>query len=109
MLIITPRAQAKIQEILLAQDPIPEALRIGVRGGGCSGFSYNMQFEDTKGPMDKEFIYPGDPSLTVYVDPISMMYLNGCEVDFLETLEASGFKFNNPNVTHCGCGNSFQV
>ncbi len=103
---VTPAAVAKIKELL----PVASAtaLRFGVQGGGCSGFSYSMQWENgDKGPMDKEFEFDG---LKVFVDATSLMYLEGCEVDYLETLEASGFKFNNPNVkSTCGCGSSFSA
>ena len=107
MITLTPKAVSKIKEILEAQDPKPAALRLGVIGGGCSGFSYSMQFENEKGPMDKEFEFDG---LKLIVDGTSMMYLNGTTVDYLETLEASGFKFENPNVkSTCGCGSSFSA
>lgn len=108
MLTLTPTAVKKVKEIMDAQDPKPTALRLGVRGGGCSGFQYSMQFEaEGKGPMDKSFEADG---LTVIVDATSYMYLDGCEVDYLETLDASGFKFNNPNVkSTCGCGSSFNA
>jgi iron-sulfur cluster assembly accessory protein len=100
---LTAAAVAKIKAIR----PENQALRFGVQGGGCSGFSYSMQWEIEKGPMDKEYDFEG---LKVFVDPVSIMYLDGCEVDYLETLEASGFKFNNPNVkSTCGCGSSFSA
>ena len=102
-LLITPAAVAKIKEII---GPAP-ALRVGVQGGGCSGFSYSLMVEDEVTAMDKKFNFDG---LTVVVDAVSIMYLDGCTVDYIETLEASGFKFNNPNVkTTCGCGSSFSV
>ena len=104
---LTPVAVGKVKEILESQDPKPAALRLGVRGGGCSGFNYDMQFENNMGAMDKQFEFDG---LKVWIDPISAMYLDGCEVDYLETLGASGFKFNNPSVkSTCGCGSSFNV
>ena len=107
MITLTPKAVLKVKEIMAAQDPVPTALRLGVQGGGCSGFSYSMQFDNEKGLMDKSFEFDG---LTLLVDGTSYMYLDGCEVDYLETLEASGFKFNNPNVkSTCGCGSSFSA
>ena len=107
MIIITPNAIAKIKEIMAAQTPVPPALRLGVRGGGCSGFEYAMQFENEKGAMDKEFDYDG---LKILVDATSLMYMDGCTVDYLETLESSGFKFDNPNAkSTCGCGHSFNA
>jgi len=104
---LTPGAVAKVKEIMAQQDPVPAGLRIGVVGGGCSGFSYSMQFDNSAGMMDKVFDMDG---LKVYVDATSIMYLNGCRVDYVESLEGAGFKFENPNVkSTCGCGSSFQV
>ncbi|MBO0910946.1 MAG: iron-sulfur cluster assembly accessory protein [Acidobacteria bacterium] len=104
---LTPKAVAKVKEIMDQQTPAPSGLRIGVVGGGCSGFSYSMSFENSAGMMDKVFDMDG---LKVYVDATSVMYLNGCIVDYLETLEGAGFKFENPNVkSTCGCGSSFSV
>jgi iron-sulfur cluster assembly accessory protein len=104
---LTPNAIAKVKEIMSQQNPVPTGLRVGVVGGGCSGFSYSMQFENNAGLMDKVFDMDG---LKVYVDATSVMYLNGCRVDYVETLEGAGFKFENPNVkSTCGCGSSFSV
>ena len=104
---LTPTAIIKVKEIMGQQNPVPAGLRIGVVGGGCSGFSYSMSFENAPGVMDKVYNFE---DLKVYVDATSAMYLNGCVVDFVETLEASGFKFENPNVkSTCGCGSSFSV
>ncbi len=104
---LTPNATAKVKEIMAQQNPAPAGLRVGVVGGGCSGFSYSMQFENSAGMMDKVFNFDG---LKVFVDATSVMYLNGCIVDYVETLEGAGFKFENPNVkSTCGCGSSFSV
>src|SRR6266496_4903910 len=104
---LTPTAVAKVREIMGQQNPVPAGLRVGVVGGGCSGFSYSMSFENASGLMDKVFEMDG---LKVYVDATSVMYLNGCIVDYIETLEGAGFKFENPNVkSTCGCGSSFSV
>ncbi len=104
---LTPTAIAKVKEIMGQQTPVPAGLRVGVVGGGCSGFSYSMSFENASGMMDKVFDMDG---LKVYVDATSVMYLNGCIVDYIETLEGAGFKFENPNVkSTCGCGSSFSV
>src|SRR6201993_1060363 len=104
---LTANAVTKVKEIMAQQNPVPAGLRVGVVGGGCSGFSYSMQFENSAGMMDKVFEFEG---LKVYVDATSVMYLNGCIVDFVETLEGAGFKFENPNVkSTCGCGSSFSV
>jgi iron-sulfur cluster assembly accessory protein len=104
---LTATAIGKVREIMSQQNPVPAGLRIGVVGGGCSGFSYSMSFENAAGMMDKVFNMDG---LKVYVDATSLMYLNGCVVDYVETLEGAGFKFENPNVkSTCGCGSSFSV
>ena len=104
---LTPNAIAKVKEIMAQQNPLPAGLRVGVVGGGCSGFSYSMSFENNAGMMDKVFEFEG---LKVFVDATSVMYLNGCRVDYVETLEGAGFKFENPNVkSTCGCGSSFQA
>lgn len=104
---LTDSAVSKVREIMATQDPLPAGLRIGVVGGGCSGFQYSMSFENQSGMMDKVFDFNG---LKVFVDATSLMYLNGCTVDYVETLEAAGFKFDNPAVkSTCGCGSSFNV
>jgi iron-sulfur cluster assembly accessory protein len=104
---LTDTAIAKVREIMGTQDPIPAGLRIGVVGGGCSGFQYSMSFENQAGMMDKVMRFD---DLKVFVDATSAMYLNGCVVDYVETLEAAGFKFENPTVkSTCGCGSSFSV
>jgi len=106
-LILSPTAIAKVREIMATQDPLPAGLRIGVVGGGCSGFQYSMAFENQAGMMDKVFSFE---DLKVFVDATSLMYLNGCTVDFVESAEAAGFKFDNPNVkSTCGCGSSFSA
>jgi iron-sulfur cluster assembly protein len=107
MLELTDRAVDKVKEILDTQEPKPAGLRISVVGGGCSGFSYSMAFETAPGMLDKTYEFSG---LKVFIDQASMLYLDGAKVDYVETLEGSGFKFDNPNVTKtCGCGSSFQA
>src|SRR6202051_642387 len=104
---LTPSAVSKVREIMGQQTPVPAGLRIGVVGGGCSGFQYSMAFENASGMMDKVFTYDG---LKVFIDATSLMYLNNCVVDYVDTFEAAGFKFENPNVkSTCGCGSSFSV
>lgn len=107
MVQLTETAISKVQEILDTQDPKPAGLRISVVGGGCSGFSYSMAFENSPSMLDKTYSFNG---LKVFVDQASLLYLDGAEVDYVETLEGSGFKFNNPNVKQtCGCGSSFSA
>jgi iron-sulfur cluster assembly accessory protein len=84
-----------------------DALRIGVRGGGCSGFQYSLELIDSKNAKP-EWTEEDHDGLRVFVDPMSAMYLEGVTLDYIESLDGSGFKFNNPNVkTTCGCGSSF--
>jgi len=107
MITLTPTAISKVKEILDMQDPKPAGLRIAVVGGGCSGFTYSMAFENNPGLLDKTYDFEG---LKVFIDQASMLYLDGARVDYVETLEGSGFKFDNPNVkSTCGCGSSFQA
>ncbi|MBK5292061.1 MAG: iron-sulfur cluster assembly accessory protein [Acidobacteriia bacterium] len=107
MVNLTERAISKVQEILSSQEPAPAGLRLSVVGGGCSGFSYSMAFENTPNMLDKTYDYSG---LKVFVDQASLLYLDGAEVDYVESMEGSGFKFNNPNVkSTCGCGSSFNA
>lgn len=82
-------------------------IRVGVRGGGCSGYTYVIQFEDDA-PREKDLklFYNG---IRVLVDPKSATYLNGCVLDWEQTLVASGFKFTNPKASSCGCGSSFFI
>ncbi|HET9320643.1 MAG TPA: iron-sulfur cluster assembly accessory protein [Bryobacteraceae bacterium] len=107
MVQLTEKAVGKVKEILSSQEPRPAGLRIAVVGGGCSGFSYSMAFENQPNMLDKTYQYDG---LKVFIDQASMLYLDGAEVDYVENLEGSGFKFSNPNVkSTCGCGSSFSA
>ncbi len=108
MLSLSEKAVSKVNEIMGQQEPKPGALRISVVGGGCSGFQYSMAFENDQMPLDK--VYKFDGGLKVFVDQASMLYLNEVNVDFVETMEGAGFKFENPDVkSTCGCGSSFSV
>src|SRR5580704_3866886 len=107
MVNLTETAVSKVKEILDTQEPKPAGLRISVVGGGCSGFSYSMAFENTPNVLDKTYNYNG---LKVFIDQASLLYLDGAQVDYVESLEGSGFKFNNPQVkSTCGCGSSFSA
>ena len=107
MIQMTETAVAKVNEILAQQEPKPKGLRLSVVGGGCSGFQYSMAFENQQLPLDKVYNYDG---LQIYVDQASLLYLENCRVDYVETMEGAGFKFENPNVTStCGCGSSFSA
>ena len=107
MLQLTDTATNKVKEIMTQQNPSPSALRVAVVGGGCSGFSYHMAFDNQENPTDNVYQFDG---VKVLVDQMSEMYLDGVQIDYIETLEGAGFKFNNPNVkSTCGCGSSFSV
>ena len=107
MVTLTPLAVEKVREIMNQQSPLPSGLRVAVVGGGCSGFTYHMAFENSSNDGDNVYEF-GD--LKVMVDQMSEMYLDGAEIDYVESLEGAGFKFNNPNVrSTCGCGSSFSV
>ena len=104
---LTEKAVSKVKEIMAQQDPAPLGLRVGVAGGGCSGFSYQMNFENQTNGVDKVYEFDG---LKVFVDQASMIYIDGTKIDYVETLEGAGFKFDNPNArTTCGCGSSFSA
>jgi iron-sulfur cluster assembly protein len=107
MITLTPVAASKVKD-LLAQRGTPDVgLRLGVRGGGCSGNSYYMEFCETASGGDEVFELHG---IKLYVDLKSAVLLGGTEIDYVEGLMGAGFKFNNPNVRHnCACGESFSV
>lgn len=106
--VITPRAAQEVRKIR-SDNKIPEshALRLGIKGGGCSGMSYVLAFDEKPRQGDNVFQIEG---LTVYVDPKSLFYLSGTTLDFSDGLNGRGFVFNNPHATRtCGCGQSFGV
>ncbi len=108
MITITDKGAEKVHEFLAGQGAnVAEAgLRVGVKGGGCSGFQYNLAFDEQR-DGDEVFEYEG---IRVMVDPASLQYVDGSEVDYTESLMGAGFQVNNPNVVAaCGCGSSFRV
>ena len=108
MITITDKGAQKVHEFLDSQgaDPSSAGLRVGVKGGGCSGFQYNLAF-DSQRDGDEVFEYAG---LKVYVDQPSLPYVRGSVIDYVESLQGAGFQVNNPNVVAaCGCGSSFRV
>ena len=103
---LSDKAAAKIGELLAGQEAGEQALRIAVRGGGCSGFQYALAFDQAK---DDDHVFTVD-GVSVVVDKVSMQFVFGSEVDYVEGLQGAGFQVNNPNVVAaCGCGSSFQV
>jgi iron-sulfur cluster assembly accessory protein len=103
---VSARAAKRIAEILKAEAQ-PSMLRIAVTGGGCSGFQYNFAIDDAR--MDDDLVLERDGA-TVLIDPVSLDFLKGAEIDFVDDLIGQSFKVNNPNATaSCGCGTSFSV
>ncbi len=107
-ILITQKAINQIEEIRKKENLSADfALRIGVKGGGCSGFSYVLGFDNEQHSYDKILQSNG---VTIYIDEKSLMYLAGTELDFQDGLNGKGFVFNNPNAAKtCGCGSSFAV
>jgi iron-sulfur cluster assembly accessory protein len=103
---ITDVAAGKLKELLAGQEDSEQALRVAVKGGGCSGFQYSLALDSRK-EDDHVFDHNG---VAVVVDKVSMQFVFGSEVDYVEGLQGAGFAVNNPNVVAaCGCGSSFQV
>ncbi len=103
---LTARAAERIKDIL-ASEPGKTALRVSVAGGGCSGFQYEFGLEDKRAEDDLAIQRDG---ATVVIDSMSLVYLNGSEIDFVDDLIGAQFKISNPNATmSCGCGTSFSI
>ena len=106
-MVITDKAVSKVKEMANQQGLKGYGLRLMVVGGGCSGFTYDMDLETKENPGDQIFDENG---LKIYVDPMSYQYLDGTTIDYIESFKFSGFHFENPNATRtCGCGSSFAV
>lgn len=104
---LTDRAAARIVEIAAAEKLASPALRISVEGGGCSGFQYKF---DLAGPREADDIVLERAGATVFIDPVSLQYMAGSEIDFVDDLIGASFKIQNPKATaSCGCGTSFTV
>lgn len=107
MINLTPKAAARIKDLLVQQHLENGGLRVGVVGGGCSGLSYKLDLETQARPHDKVFQVEG---VTLFVDPKSFIYLRGMTLDFSDGLDGRGFVFMNPNAARtCGCGSSFSA
>jgi iron-sulfur cluster insertion protein len=104
---VTESAASKIQDLLAEEGKADSGLRVFVQGGGCSGFQYGLMIEENGGVGDQTYESNG---IKLYVDPVSLSYLKGAEVDFVDTITGGGFTIKNPNATStCGCGSSFNV
>ena len=107
MINVTETAASKITELLAEEQKDGSGLRVFVQGGGCSGFQYGLMIEEGGGAADQVFESNG---VKLFVDPVSISYLKGAEVDFVDTVTGGGFTIKNPNaVSTCGCGSSFSV
>ena len=109
MITFTDKGAEKVKEFLASQgaDMGTSGLRVGVRGGGCSGFQYNFALDDQR--MDDDLVLERDGAV-VLIDPVSLDFLKGAEIDFSNDLIGAAFKVNNPNArSSCGCGTSFSV
>ncbi len=107
MINVTDQAATEIQRLQKAQNAENHYLRVGVQGGGCSGFMYQMQFDNQVGEFDKTFDING---VKVVIDMKSALYLKDTTLDYSTDLTGGGFKFNNPNAQRsCGCGSSFSA
>ena len=110
---LTPKAVEAVKRALTKRGTLDASLRLGLRGGGCSGFTYVIEFHDGE-PHSRDKIFPYETEdgtkVRVVVDPKSLVYLNGTVLDWEVTLMNQGFKFKNPQEkTNCGCGHSFTV
>ena len=108
MITFTDRGAEKVKEFLASQnaDVATSGLRVGVRGGGCSGFQYQLAFDEQR-DGDAIFVHSG---LRLLVDNQSLPYVDGSTIDYVDSLQGAGFQVNNPNVVAaCGCGSSFRV
>ena len=107
MIQLTEKAATKVREIREAEGLGEQGLRVRVIGGGCSGFTYDLFFEDETTELDQEFDSMG---IKLFVDMMSYQYLEGTEIDYVEGLHGAGFKFGNPQAkSTCGCGSSFSA
>jgi iron-sulfur cluster assembly accessory protein len=104
---LTPRAIAKVKHMLAKEDSAPDlGLRVGVTGGGCSGFQYSLSFDGQK----EDDVVKDFEGLKVYIDTISLPYIAGTTLDYVEGLNNAGFRFDNPRASRtCGCGSSFSA
>jgi iron-sulfur cluster assembly protein len=108
MITVTPKAVQKIREAFTKQGVACGGLRLGVLGGGCSGLSYQFKYDPKPRATDNVFTFEDD--VQVYVDPKSMLYLDGKTLDWKDSLLQSGFAFENPHAKKsCGCGTSFTA
>lgn len=106
---VTDRAVAEIKKAAASRAVPPKGLRVGIRGGGCTGFSYLFEWADTEPRPEDKVLSFEEGAVRVFIDPKSYMFLDGSTLGYQTTMVARGFKFENPNVKGtCGCGESVQ-
>lgn len=104
---VSERAIREIKRAAEARSPRPQGLRVGIRGGGCTGFTYLFEWSDAEARPEDEVLSFEDGQVRVFVDPKSRVYLDGSTLEYATTMVARGFKFVNPKVkSACGCGES---
>lgn len=109
MISVTETAAEKISELLIEEGKTGSGLRMYVQGGGCSGFQYGLMIDEGNGDADSDRIFEVN-GVRLFVDPISLRYLQNAEVDFVDNHQGGGFTIKNPNAkSTCGCGSSFSV
>ena len=109
MITVTDGAASKIVGLMAEENKTSGGLRVFVQGGGCSGFQYGLMIEEGEGDTSVDRVFESN-GVRLYVDPISLRYLGGAQVDFVDNLTGGGFTIKNPNAkSTCGCGSSFNV
>jgi len=109
MINVTEAAASKINELLVEENKVGAGLRVFVQGGGCSGFQYGLMIDEGDGDQATDQVFEVN-GVRLVVDPISIRYLTGAEVDFVDSVTGGGFTIKNPNAkSTCGCGSSFSV
>ena len=109
LITVTETAASKIAALMEEENKTSAGLRVFVQGGGCSGFQYGLMIEEGSGDPAADRVFESN-GINLYVDPISIRYLSGAQVDFVDNLTGGGFTIKNPNAkSTCGCGSSFNV
>ncbi len=109
MINVTETAAEKINDLLTEENKVGAGLRVFVQGGGCSGFQYGLMIDEGEGDADSDQVFEVN-GVRLFVDPISLRYLKGAEVDFVDNNAGGGFTIKNPNAkSTCGCGSSFSA
>ena len=109
LITVTPSAASKITELLTEENKPAAGLRVFVQGGGCAGFQYGLMLEEGEGDAAADKVFESN-GVKLYIDPISIRYLGGAEVDFVDNLTGGGFTIKNPSAkSTCGCGSSFSA